>query len=292
MAVMFVRSLQTGFRLRITLGRFPGRLVSGHVTRTNSTEAIPPREQTTHTNGESGSNGGGPEKENLSDEEIKQKIYVASLPFVQVHGFSQKALIEGAESIGYPGVSHGMFPKGAADLVSYFYQDCNKQLAERLEKQCKEVEEESDSSAKPSKREFIQNAVEDRLMMLGPYIGQWPQAMALQALPQNACQSWSNLLQLVDDIWFHAGDKSTDFNWYTKRFTLAAVYKSSEIFMLQDKSEDFGKTKKFLNNRFDDVKCVGESVRNCQKVTKSVGENLWGLSLMVRNVMGINSRAR
>ena len=46
-----------------------------------------------------------------------------------------------------------------------------------------------------------------------------------------------NLCELVDDIWYYAGDKSVDSSWYTKRITLAAVYKSTEFFMLQDNSE-------------------------------------------------------
>lgn len=49
------------------------------------------------------------------------------------------------------------------------------------------------------------------------------QAMAIQTLPQNAVQSWTNLSRVVDDIWYYAGDKSNDvgiFNGTTK----TAVY--------------------------------------------------------------------
>ncbi len=42
-------------------------------------------------------------------------------------------------------------------------------------------------------------------------------------------------------------------NWYTKRLTLAAIYKSTELFMLQDKSENFKETYEFLDNRFNDL---------------------------------------
>lgn len=38
----------------------------------------------------------------------------------------------GAGALGYPGVVHGMFPQGGADLVSYFYVSCNQKLAETL----------------------------------------------------------------------------------------------------------------------------------------------------------------
>ena len=42
-------------------------------------------------------------------------------------------------------------------------------------------------------------------------------------------------------------------NWYSKRLTLAGIYKSTELFMIQDKSENFGDTYQFLDNRFDDL---------------------------------------
>ena len=42
-------------------------------------------------------------------------------------------------------------------------------------------------------------------------------------------------------------------NWYTKRLTLAGIYKSTELFMIQDKSENFRDTYQFLDNRFNDL---------------------------------------
>lgn len=42
-------------------------------------------------------------------------------------------------------------------------------------------------------------------------------------------------------------------NWYSKRLTLAAIYKSTELFMIQDKSENFKDTYEFLDNRLSDL---------------------------------------
>lgn len=66
------------------------------------------------------------------------------------------------------------------------------------------------SCRKPKSQEFIRDAVEIRLRMILPFIETWPQAMAIQAMPQNAPESLRNLSQLVDDIWFYAGDRSVD----------------------------------------------------------------------------------
>lgn len=63
---------------------------------------------------------------------------------------------------------------------------------------------------KPSTREFIGYALEARLRMILPYIDTWPQAMAIQTLPQNAVESWTNLANLVDEVWYYAGDRSVD----------------------------------------------------------------------------------
>ena len=41
----------------------------------------------------------------------------------------------GAEQEGFPGVAHGMFPRGGAELVFFFYRECNKQLAEQMKLQ-------------------------------------------------------------------------------------------------------------------------------------------------------------
>lgn len=257
-----------------------------------STDAPP--SQNGPSPGENGGKGAAPPPHvnpDDADEELREKIFRASLMFVSKHGWTQKTLSSGADSLGLPSVAHGMFPKGGVELVNFFYRDCNAQLSKQLAQKVEENRELEDST-KPSTRTFIREAAQARLQMLIPYIEKWPQAMAIQALPQNSCQALNNLGQLVDDIWYYAGDKSTDFNWYSKRLLLAGIYKSTEIFMLQDKSEDFQNTWIFLDHRFDNVEFFGKNVKKCKKTTKAVGENLWGMFLMVQNILGVNSRVR
>lgn len=75
-------------------------------------------------------------KEEHSDEQydknVRTNILNASLPFVIELGWSRDALVKGAESLGYPGVAHGLFPRGGAELVQFFYTDCNQKLATKL----------------------------------------------------------------------------------------------------------------------------------------------------------------
>ena len=44
-------------------------------------------------------------------------------------------------------------------------------------------------------------------------------------LPQNSIIATTSLYQTVDNIWYIAGDNSTDFNFYTKRCFICAVLK-------------------------------------------------------------------
>ena len=59
----------------------------------------------------------------------------------------------------------------------------------------------------------------------------------------------------VRDLWAKKdlGDTSTDFNFYTKRATLAGVYSSTLLYWLNDRSPGSEATWGFLDRRIDDV---------------------------------------
>lgn len=57
---------------------------------------------------------------------------------------------------------------------------------------------------------FLSTTIKTRLLMIQPYLNQWPQAIALLSKPSNAPNALSNLMTLVDDICYHAGDRSID----------------------------------------------------------------------------------
>ena len=51
--------------------------------------------------------------------------------------------------------------------------------------------------------------------------------MALKAFPANTPSALQTLALMVDDMWYWAGDRSTDFSWYTKRALLTSIYVST-----------------------------------------------------------------
>lgn len=120
-------------------------------------------------------------------------------------GWTRNAIVQGAEEAGYPSVVHGMFPEGGFDLVSYFNGKCNEELLKMLQ-------QETDNGTKEISNplEFLVRYVRIRLEMILPYKGQWPQALAQIALPQNASTALAQVLTLVDDICYYSGDRSVD----------------------------------------------------------------------------------
>jgi ubiquinone biosynthesis protein COQ9 len=78
----------------------------------------------------------------------------------------------------------------------------------------------------------------------------------------NACFGlvYRLLLQLLDEIWYSAGgDTSTDASWYTKRASLAAVYMSTELYMLTDYSPGYADTWQQLERRMQDALWLGSA---------------------------------
>lgn len=228
--------------------------------------------------------------------QIRAQILDASLQFVTKYGWSVESIQHGAESINYPGVAHGLFPNGAIELIQHFYSKCNRELIQQLQKELQSTGIDSDGKPKPvefpNPRDFTIKVIRMRLEMIVPYIDTWPQALGLMTLPQNVPTSLAQLLTLVDDICYCAGDRSVDIGWYTRRIGIASIYKMVELFMLQDKSADYQKTWEFLERRVDEGIQVQEFLINSDQKTKTVTKALDNVFQTARNILGINCDKR
>ncbi|KPF93317.1 RpsU-divergently transcribed [Novosphingobium sp. AAP83] len=78
-------------------------------------------------------------------------------------------------------------------------------------------------------------------------------ALAIMAMPQNVPAAtrlgWSS----ADKMWRLAGDVATDYNHYTKRLTLGAIYAATLSVFASDTSEDHADARAFLDRRIDGV---------------------------------------
>jgi len=102
-------------------------------------------------------------------------------------------------------------------------------------------------------RERIRELVWFRLQAMGPAREAMRSALAVLAMPQNAVKGLQIGWRSADLMWRLAGDKATDFNHYTKRLTLSAVYASTLVAWLDDQSEGWAETSAFLDRRIANV---------------------------------------
>ena len=170
----------------------------------------------------------------------------ASMTFVPKTGFSVGSIVGGCRLLGWTAASNSLC--SPFDLVEYFVTECTRKLASITETA------EFETMKTSQKVRFL---VWERLVMSAPLIDKWPEALALMSHPVNLQRSFNFTSELMDEIWYLAGDKSVDLNWYSKRLLLSGVYCSTELFMVGDKSNDFIHTKQFLDRRLRDVNQLG-----------------------------------
>ena len=83
-----------------------------------------------------------------NSEREESRILDASLAFVHEYGWTRDAISAGARSLDLPGTIHGIFPRGAYDLVAHFEQTSNDNLLNHLE-ELTSSKEASEGEAEP-----------------------------------------------------------------------------------------------------------------------------------------------
>jgi ubiquinone biosynthesis protein COQ9 len=102
-------------------------------------------------------------------------------------------------------------------------------------------------------RDRVAHAVMRRLELVEAEREAVRRGVALFALPHHATDGARAIWHTADTIWTALGDESRDFNWYTKRTTLSAVYSSALLYWLGDQSPGASATREFIGRRIDDV---------------------------------------
>ena len=114
--------------------------------------------------------------------------------------------------------------------------------------------------------ERVRASVMLRLRMLRPHREALRRASAVLARPGNVRAAARITARTVDAIWYAAHDRATDFSWYTKRASLAAIYTATILYWLRDDSEEAAATSAFLDRRLASVAVIGKLRRRLTDV--------------------------
>ena len=178
-------------------------------------------------------------------EQLRRRLALAVGENAVFDGWTRKAVDSAATQLGIdPLKARLAMPKTHAGMIDVYIQEVDRGLEayftpERLRAM--------------KIREKIRALVWKRLEIMGPAREAVRRALAILAMPQNLPLALKISWRSADLMWRIAGDTSTDFNHYTKRMTLGAVYGSTLLVWLDDQSEEWIDTAAFLDRRIDDV---------------------------------------
>src|SRR6476619_2931561 len=178
-------------------------------------------------------------------EQMRRRLALAVGENAVFDGWTPKAVDSAAARLGVDPVQARLaFPKAQAAMIDTYIQEVDRAL---------EAWFTPKRLAKLKIREKIRSLVWRRLEIMGPAREAVRRGLAILAMPQNLPLALRTSWRSADLMWRIAGDTSTDFNHYTKRMTLGAVYASTLLAWLDDDSDGWRETAAFLDRRIDDV---------------------------------------
>jgi ubiquinone biosynthesis protein COQ9 len=186
----------------------------------------------------------------------------AMLPLVPLYGWTSRALAEALREDGTekPDATW-RFPGGAPEMIESF---CALSLERAVTRAAPEIAGEM----RLGKR--VRAVVAALLAELALHKDATRRALSWLILPRQAALSARLTAALVDGIWHAAGDQSSDFSWYTKRASLAAIMLPTLLFWLNDMDFDNETTLAFFDRRLAGLALVGRARARAQTLCQSI----------------------
>ncbi|MEY4159562.1 MAG: hypothetical protein RLZZ136_183 [Pseudomonadota bacterium] len=156
-------------------------------------------------------------------------------------GWTMAALDNAAAALGLvPATARLAFPGGAIDMIDAWVLSIDEAMAATLP---------VEMLASLPVRERIRRLVQFRLDHVAHQRETLRRALAILAMPRHLARAVQMGWRSADAMWRLAGDRATDYNHYTKRATLAAVYAATLSVFVGDSSDGASETAAFLDRR-------------------------------------------
>ncbi|HSY87360.1 MAG TPA: COQ9 family protein [Verrucomicrobiae bacterium] len=191
--------------------------------------------------------------------ELQEPLIDAALAHVPFDGWGQTALLAAARDLGIErGLALNAFPGGPEEMIEYHSRLADRRMVEAYE---------ASATEGLKLRQKVALAIRLRLAANAPHREAIRRALSILALPIHAPLAAKLIYRTVDAVWYAIGDRSTDYNFYTKRGLLAGVYSSTLLYWLNDKSPDSEATWSFLDRRIADVMKIPQVMARIGKLT-------------------------
>jgi ubiquinone biosynthesis protein COQ9 len=176
---------------------------------------------------------------------VRAALLEAALPHVPFDGWSPRTVALARQEAGIdPALVRLALPRGPIDLVECFWAGIDRRMTDELSRA---------NLDGVSARGRIAMAVRARLALLAPHKEAARRAAAFQALPIHVASAAASLWRSVDAMWRAVGDTSTDFAFYTKRASLAALWSAVLFTWFGDTGPGGVATEAMLDRRLNDI---------------------------------------
>ena len=187
------------------------------------------------------------------DPTTKDDLLLKILPQIPEHGWTRQAI----EAAGIAGAAFETeFPGGIAALVDHFADWADRMALARMA--AVELQEFKI-------RDQIALLVRTRLEVLAPHEAAVRKEAAYLALSGRPDLGPRLVWRTASRLWYAAGDKATDFNYYSKRGLLVGVITATTLCWLADNSSDKADTWAFLERRIENVMQFGKAMATVKK---------------------------
>ena len=122
-----------------------------------------------------------------------------------------------------------LFPEGNIDLIKFTLEQLNKEL----EEYCKKI----DLIRLPVHKR-IKKVLLSKISLMNKNKLFYRSIFLNLLIPKKNFSLSNQLYNSVDQIWFIAGDSSTDFNFYTKRLILSGIYLRVILFFFNNNNQE------------------------------------------------------
>lgn len=198
---------------------------------------------------------------------IEEKYHSLKVQFVQTlakllvfNEWNDKLLADTETECGFvKGYCHIIFPEGIREIVDFFESWQDQKMLELLSQQETpiKIRDRIDLALKIRIKDGIAKLVHLR-------------NRSYFAVPSNSIFATKTAFRTCDLIWRYAGDKSIDYNYYTKRGLLLSVYITSILYYIQDESEDNIDTDKYITKSLSNIITISSKCKNMLKLPNPV----------------------
>ncbi len=177
-------------------------------------------------------------------DDLKDRLLDAALSHVPFDGWSEATFRAAVTDTGADmAAARAVCPRGAVDLALAYHRRGDDEMRRRI--RAAKVEDMRFRDRVATAVRLRIEAITDKEAVR--------RGSALFTLPQHAADGARAIWGTADAIWEALGDVSDDYNWYTKRATLSAVYGATVLYWLGDDSPEARDTWAFLDRRIEDV---------------------------------------